>query len=392
VLQEAALAQENICFCGTLQFDLLEVTRAAAWLIHKYYFVNTDLRLQCSYTADMNDLVDNTYGYHRLRGGNPASALYLLDLAQQRLAKEAVDKVYGILGLTAQLEIVPDYNKNLAEVFRDVAWCLIQDSGDLQILDYLRHRSCEGELRLDGFPSWVPRWDKSKDLTEDPNFMSLSFDACSGMTSSRCTPSLKRDTLEAQGIIIDRLQSMTERVTASVSLQAESLDALFNQVEQMVSKADSKDTDSDPILSLATTMVAGVDIHYKPTTPDITKGYIAFRKLLGQGVLPPSTSEIEGNHDQDTILASQYREAVWGACMNRSFFVTGSGYFGLGPHFMKLGDVVAILYGLQFPAVLRPVGDDYIFLSTAYVHGIMHGESIAKHEATGTPDYIFRIR
>jgi hypothetical protein len=103
VLQEAALAQENICFCGSLQFDLLEVTRAAAWLIHKYYFVDADLRLQCSYTADMNDLVDNIYGYHRLKGGHPASALYLLDLAQQRLAKEAVDKVYGILGLTVQL-------------------------------------------------------------------------------------------------------------------------------------------------------------------------------------------------------------------------------------------------------------------------------------------------
>jgi hypothetical protein len=171
------------------------------------------------------------------------------------------------------------------------------------------------------------------------------------------------------------------------------LDALFSQVEQMVSKAESKkDTDCDHNLSLATTIVAGVDIHYKPTTPEITKGYIAFRKLLRQGVLPPSTSEIEEKHDQDTILASQYREAVWGACMNCSFFVTVSGYFGLGPHFMKQGDVIAILYGLQFPAVLRPIGDDYIFLSTAYVHGIMHGESIGKHEATGTPDYTFRIR
>lgn len=390
------MSHENICFCGPLQFDLLEVTRAAAWLIHNYYFVNADLRLQCSYTADMNDLVDNTYGYHRMKGGHPASALYLLDLAQQRLAKEAVDKVYGIIGLTVQLRIVPDYKKNLAEVFQDVAWCLIQDSGNLQILDYLRHRSFAGELQLDGFPSWVPRWDKPKDLTEDPNFMSLSFDACSGMKPSRCAPSLYRGesgTLEVQGIKIDKVQSTTERVTPSLSSRADSLDTFLSQIQDMVSKAHANtDANHDPDLSLATTMVAGVDIHYKPTTPDITKGYIAFCKLLGKGVLPPSMSEVEGNLDQDTMLASQYREAMWGACMNRSFFVTASGYFGLGPHFMRQGDVVAILYGLQFPAVLRPVSDHYIFLGTAYVHGIMHGERVREHESTGVPDHIFHIR
>jgi hypothetical protein len=45
---------------------------------------------------------------------------------------------------------------------------------------------------------------------------------------------------------------------------------------------------------------------------------------------------------------------------------------------MKPGDVVCVLFGGGTPYVLRPTAtaDEYLFLGSAYIHGIMDGEVI----------------
>jgi hypothetical protein len=62
------------------------------------------------------------------------------------------------------------------------------------------------------------------------------------------------------------------------------------------------------------------------------------------------------------------------ACDNRRMFWTDKGPYGLGPHCMRRGDVVVVLYGGNTPYILRPRGDGYIFIGQAYVDKIMHGE------------------
>lgn len=99
----------------------------------------------------------------------------------------------------------------------------------------------------------------------------------------------------------------------SLSLQAARLDGVLGQVEGMVANAESKnDTNREANLSLAITLVAGVDLHCKPVTPDIAKGYSEFRKLLHRELLPPWT--FEGGHDDSTVFAGQFQEAMWNAC------------------------------------------------------------------------------
>lgn len=419
VVQECALAQENTCFCGSSQLDLLDVTRVAAWLVHNYYFVDADLRLQCSYAADMNDLVDGTYGFHRAGSGNPASLLYLLDLAQQRLSSEAVDKIYGILGLAAtakgqsRLDIKPDYSKAASDVFREVAWCLIRDDGDLQVLDYVRHwTTADGQLQLGGFPSWVPKWHEAKDLSEHPNFMALSFDACLGRkTKLKSNHLADPGILAVAGIKVDTVMQTTGRMQFSEDVnRAQSLAILLDRVHQMVPKGVSNNSETMD-LSIATSLVAGVDVHFKPAGQEILHGYNAFRSSVERGVLPSpisemgtrsaQTSQSQVPRDETSLLASHFGEAMSNACMNRSFFVTRSGYFGLGPHFIAPGDVVAILYGLQYPAILRRRnvsgneeggGDEYVFLGTSYVYGLMNGEVLRERNGRSAEDDIFKIR
>lgn len=59
----------------------------------------------------------------------------------------------------------------------------------------------------------------------------------------------------------------------------------------------------------------------------------------------------------------------------RKYFVSQQGYLGVGPMTTLQGDVSAIMFGMNIPLVLRPVGGDhYQIVGEAYVHGIMDGE------------------
>ena len=86
----------------------------------------------------------------------------------------------------------------------------------------------------------------------------------------RCTPNLeggRSDALTVEGIKLDSVQSTTERMVRSLSSRAQVLDALLDYMERMLSEVDLENvTTPDSDLSLAITMVAGVDVRYKSVT------------------------------------------------------------------------------------------------------------------------------
>ncbi|KXX77936.1 Heterokaryon incompatibility protein 6, OR allele [Madurella mycetomatis] len=55
-------------------------------------------------------------------------------------------------------------------------------------------------------------------------------------------------------------------------------------------------------------------------------------------------------------------------------FETEEGYLGLAPLDVSAGDVVCVLDGFQYPVVLRPAVDKYIFVGACFVLGFMTGE------------------
>lgn len=61
-------------------------------------------------------------------------------------------------------------------------------------------------------------------------------------------------------------------------------------------------------------------------------------------------------------------------------FETEEGYLGLAPLDVSAGDVVCVLDGFQYPVVLRPAGDKYIFVGPCFVLGFMTGEVAAALE------------
>lgn len=61
---------------------------------------------------------------------------------------------------------------------------------------------------------------------------------------------------------------------------------------------------------------------------------------------------------------------------SRRFFSTTSGYWGLGPSMMELGDKCFIFFGSRVPSVVRPIGSSggYKFIGECYIYGLMEGE------------------
>jgi hypothetical protein len=67
--------------------------------------------------------------------------------------------------------------------------------------------------------------------------------------------------------------------------------------------------------------------------------------------------------------------------LGRRFFITESGRYGLGPPDTQEGDVVAVVFGLSVPLVLRRAENGhYRVVGESYVHGIMKGEMIEQYE------------
>lgn len=63
-------------------------------------------------------------------------------------------------------------------------------------------------------------------------------------------------------------------------------------------------------------------------------------------------------------------------CVNRRFFVTETGFFGLGPAVTETKDRVCVLFGGEVPFVCRfqSVGS-FELCGECYVHKMMHGEA-----------------
>jgi hypothetical protein len=82
--------------------------------------------------------------------------------------------------------------------------------------------------------------------------------------------------------------------------------------------------------------------------------------------------------------AKKVIESVTQTLMYRSLFIDCNGELGLGPSSIEIRDEVWILAGVSVPFILRPEGEgQFRLISEAYVHGIMHGEAIAKLEKPG---------
>jgi hypothetical protein len=60
----------------------------------------------------------------------------------------------------------------------------------------------------------------------------------------------------------------------------------------------------------------------------------------------------------------------------RKLITTRTGWLGLAPEESEIGDIIAILFGCNYPVVLRPSSNDFKYIGECYVDGLMDGEAV----------------
>ena len=68
--------------------------------------------------------------------------------------------------------------------------------------------------------------------------------------------------------------------------------------------------------------------------------------------------------------------------MDRSFIISDTGHFALGPLSTRPNDLFVVFPGIRMPLLLRrKVGSgNYRIVGPAYLHGFMDGEAIEAHK------------
>ncbi|EME48317.1 hypothetical protein DOTSEDRAFT_67412 [Dothistroma septosporum NZE10] len=394
VMQEAALASQAICVHGTEEIKLLDLVRISSWLRHKKLWLPGSLKRTAGYKNGHRlwDHIDPEHGHFTRQGRDGASVAIVLSLAINLDASEDKDHVFGVLGLmeccrraeTVPKPLTPEYRKTLLEVYRDATLYAITENpaGVERVLRKVRHKTTQ-DFQGDDWLSWVPRWQRRRDKYVHPINMPIIFDAGGKRSQLKDTTPLQTnlDILSLEGCCIDRVE------TCSTVLQynAKPRDTLrwIEEVEGLCRDRDQG--------NLSSVLLGGANYEGQPVTPEDCASFDGYVSGLRDGVYPKSVRRARLNDDEDIESAARFDHAFRDASENRRVFVTTEGFIGLGVKFLEPRDVVVVLYGVRTPCILRKWGDHWKFLGQAYVHGIMYGEAMDEHKASGKPDEVFNI-
>jgi hypothetical protein len=311
------------------QVTWLDVALVTDWMIYR----GLD-------TLETVSAITPAFGIFHLRNG--ASILGMLNATSQMEASDLRDRIYALLGLysmwlscdgSIRLSIKPDYRKTVVGVYCDVVRNLISLPR--------RHDLGEGPLRVmlrnewepltdndDGFPSWIPRWDKTllvwKGLT-NPKCVNLW--APSG--DSAITMSMHHDSkvLLLRGFKFTTITSLERGFQSRASSLRDT--TLVQATLKVVIGATSKYIDAAVLnRAFAVTLTAGET------------------KMKGEAV--PYDKEDIGAY---LVNGPQREEALRfaSAILNRrTFFITESGHMGMGSRYMQIGHEICVCLAERF--------------------------------------------
>jgi hypothetical protein len=177
-----------------------------------------------------------------------ALTLNLFQELGQFNASDARDHVYAILGLYLKYSgieeippaLIPNYEAPLADAFRQACKLCCLEGPNLGALMKVSHRS---EEDMDGWPTWVPRWEKSFDPIRDAvplDAASASLHADDGYDST--LPILEfsgSDNLIVRGLVEGDVTSVTPAYTRASLDSMQGVQDLFQSIDRIVSPSAS---------------------------------------------------------------------------------------------------------------------------------------------------------
>ncbi|KAI2470040.1 heterokaryon incompatibility protein-domain-containing protein [Annulohypoxylon bovei var. microspora] len=369
--------------------------------------------------------------------GRKESLFPLLNKSRTRKATNPADHVFAVLGIAGDVAnatapsdklVAINYEKPVAQVFRDATWFIILTHGTLRPLAAVELLD---DPSIPGCPSWTPMWSEPR-RTSAFDYDLFSADANQKMNIQVTGNSEK---LRVSGYSLDSVVSITNPlIDTNAPLRA--LDELIEwhypprQAEiDFVTSAWSLTTDyyrrgatngndntpagammqdSTSQLCLPTyTTVKGIFEAFVRTSSvqtndgspddqeDDTKDMVDsaeawFQQNVGWSSHPASSVTKIWHIIRDKWYPGAgmlFQAALLRSCVGRRFFITERGFIGIGPACMKSGDLVVVILGVPVPFITRKTGEqesqNYILLGECYVDGIMDGELVQMQQKGG---------
>lgn len=386
-LQEASLPAEATLHWGPLCVPLETVELAAKRLCWGWFCEISSDVVKAEYEQLTSNFLYPVRGLSIARKGEPP--LNTLMRWRYRKATDPRDKVYGFLGLfpSTSLSNSPalrdiTYSVKSATLFPRVTVDLIRLENDLRPLIGAR----ELPHMTPNLPTWAIDFASSSAIGKRQTMWwhhshryfrwtaSKELDLCLEISEDE-------KTLFLAGILIDCVQKVGQVYHVSVE---EEIDDKKLRESIIHSRCIMKEYQAS----------CGRDDYVGGGTL-----YDAFwRTMLGNQIMREMPQGVPKDHHAECFedyvnngTHSRLTLSLHGLVPNHRFFITASGYLGIGSSDIQLGDEVCVFGGGRVPFAirsqdelpsegLRPKSRQFHLISNVYVHGIMRGEAVVQRK------------
>ena len=345
----------------------------------------------------------------RLRHHSSLDNATLLDLLWKFRPLQATDKrdkIFALFGLTTDWQelpaLVPDYSNDAATTFTQTTLSNLLRAGSLSVL--------AGDLeavlnrkRLEGLPSWVMDWSLPCLPTEIERVGSLHLYNASDKHEGAFLYHPENHVLEVDALYIDHVSTVGEvsrhtqiNDTCAVIRTWKLLTKLFEPVDKIYPTGEPcedvfwRTLIGDLIYTGAASNAHGTKGSYRRATSDDHDAYEAWR--MWSRCISRDTIDRTAPFNLDESI-SGIHHALKTVTASRRFFLTSTGYMGIGPRTTVEGDRVYVFKGSKVPFIVRGDGqmgdsdgvssahgdtsvkDGSRLIGDCFVYGLMDGEA-----------------
>lgn len=399
---------------GTNKISYFEIRTAGAWMWNNGQFCKTDWNSGPARDCFSTNQVLQTGKFvgFSTNGRICFDLLTLLKNFRSRKCADARDKIYGFLSISDlhpdnagsmasmidndQAKIRIDYNQTVLQVYRNAARAIIASQaskaytrrgGGVNIISNAVPHSLET-----GWPSWLPDWRRKQECSDGAP-VGLFSKWPAGRIGQRVHPHPDENVLVVEGILLDEINWAYEHshigkivFEDDPQIPGRLIESRLGQVYQPSSLSRQEPTFKAFVLTLtAGDPLPSVVAVNGDNAEDIFAD--TFLKFIRAIKMPRTTEEErEARYSELGNYTPLGYDTGWSIhphriLCHRRLFTSKDGWLGLGFEGLKIGDTLAIIFGMDNIAILRPrsndlTADGYEYIGEAYVRGASNGELV----------------
>ena len=369
----------------SLEFLVMEPARIRPTTYHDVIY--SKLPLARDVTASARPLITST-------ANASTDASPSLQVFNQKITPAIVRAAASFLRPLERRTMVVDYSKPFEKVCQDFVHLAIQNSQSLDILCRPWAPKC------DKLPSWVLDWTQSATLLDENEtsrrLNGIPFAALDGHDFSFKASGLKRPNFRMSDSSVGAPSLSVEGFTLDV-IQEKQAPALMGNIPRgWVDFLGWKDMKGLPPDKVWRTLVADGGLYSDEPLP---RFYPRACEIVFQSNEPnyevDTKLEIQRGDSVTREFCRRVEKVIWG---RRLVKTQKHSLVVLAPGATKKRDIVAILYGLSVPVVLRPVQDAaegnnvFTIVGECFIYGMMDGEALGFRKAQRIQEQMFVLR